>query len=254
MSFARIALRMAAVEALRGKTFVGDNVLDSEIGAFDVAADGSTRTDQEAPFISVYTENSVVENPARQSPLLHSGMIDVLFEYGITASMTETDPETGESTIMTGFPATDAAFELFLDVVGRQIVNALTDPANDWGVIFWGVATRVAKVVRRRTADVANGARVAAHQLVLTVETLSEPQTGAARSNDCPYMRFLGLLDAGTASQQRVATSMRGLLLPIDADEMATWRRTFGLREIEAEMLGRGTGTWPSSIEATLNE
>lgn len=254
MSFARIALRTAAVEALRGKTNVGSNVLDSGIGAFDVAADGTTRTDQTEPFISVYTENAVSENPARQAPLLYSGTVDVLFEYGIAANMTETDPDTGESTIMTVFPATDAAFELFLDIIGRQIVNALTDPSNPWAVIWQGVATKITKVVRRRTADVASGTRVAAHQLVVTVETLREPQTGAARDADCPYMRFLAKLDAGTPAQARIGTALRGLLLPVDANESATWRRTFGLREIEAGMLGRGSGTWPSEIEAVIDE
>lgn len=39
MSLARIALRIAAVEALKGKTLVGDNVLDSPNGALDVQAE-----------------------------------------------------------------------------------------------------------------------------------------------------------------------------------------------------------------------
>ena len=38
MSFARFALRTAALHALRGQTLVGDNVRDSDFGAIDVGA------------------------------------------------------------------------------------------------------------------------------------------------------------------------------------------------------------------------
>lgn len=54
---ARIALRMATIAALKGRTLVEDNVLDSEITALDADADGNLTTDQKRPFISIYTDN-----------------------------------------------------------------------------------------------------------------------------------------------------------------------------------------------------
>ena len=58
----RIALRIAAVQALKGRTLVGDNVLDSRMTALDVDDDGNARTDEDRPFISLY-ESGAVEAP-----------------------------------------------------------------------------------------------------------------------------------------------------------------------------------------------
>lgn len=65
MSLIRIAARMAAVRALRGRTLVGDNVLDSQIGALDVGADGELRTEEDKPFISVYTHGKTTATGLR---------------------------------------------------------------------------------------------------------------------------------------------------------------------------------------------
>lgn len=121
MSLNRIAARIAAVQALRGKTLVGDNVLDSDIGALDVQADQSLRTDQEKPFISVYCDASVNKDGGGLRGLVANGQTDFLFEAGIAATMTVTDPDTDESHVVPGIPATDAAFEFHLDMVLRQI-------------------------------------------------------------------------------------------------------------------------------------
>ena len=53
MSLIRYAVRVAAVEAVRGRTLVAGNVLDSENGSLDVLADGTLRTDQDRPFSSI---------------------------------------------------------------------------------------------------------------------------------------------------------------------------------------------------------
>jgi hypothetical protein len=175
---ARIALRIAAVEALKGQTLVGDNVLDSQIGALDVAADGTIRTDQQKPFLSVYVEGSKVENGLELRGLHRSGQTEFMIEIGITTAMTVTDSETGVSEVIPGLPATDPAFEFYLDVVGRQIVNALSDPNNAWAEIWRGLSSSVVKIERKRTSDAASGTRIAAHQLVITLELLPDPVFG----------------------------------------------------------------------------
>lgn len=254
MSLARIALRMSAVEALRGKTLVEDNVLDSQISALDVGADGNTRTDQEAPFISVYTEGGLVDRPNGRASLLQPGHTDVLFEYGITTAMTEVDDATGESTVIQGIPATDAAFELYLDVVGRQIVNALTDPANEWAAIWRALSKDTHRIVRRRTSDAASGTRIAAHQLVVTLDLLQEPQKGAPRDAACPYMKFLAKLATKTdPASVKMTTVLRALIEPDTDDASAIWQRYFGQGMGVHDALGRGTGTWPSSVTAVID-
>lgn len=175
----RIALRVAAVEALKGKTLVGDNVLDSQIGAIDVGADGSIRTDQQKPFISIYVDGGKVEERQPIRALHMNGMSELAIEIGISAAMTETDEETGVSTVVgIGIPATDPALEFFLDVVGRQVVNALTDPKGEWAEIWRRLSSNMIKIERKRASDLASGTRIAAHQLVLTLDLLPDPVFG----------------------------------------------------------------------------
>lgn len=171
----RIALRLAAVEALKGATLVGDNVLDSEIGAVDIAADGSLRTEEEKPFIAVYTDGSKAEDDLASRALHKSGHLSLVLEYGITAAMAVTDDETGESTVMAGIPATDDGLEFKLDLIGYQISAALTDPDNEWAEIWRALGGNVQKIERRRAADGSGGARVAAHQMTITLDLMMDP-------------------------------------------------------------------------------
>lgn len=196
---ARTALRMAAVEALRSKTLVGDNVLDSEIGALDVAADGALRTNEDKPFIAVYTEASRAEGSMllEQRALHRSGSIEIVFEFGVTAAMLTTDPETGESVVVPGLPMTDRAIEFYLDCVGRQIVNALTDPSDAWAELFRALSSRITKIDRRRAmASGDTATRMAAHQLVIAVDLLSDPIYGEELSG--VWVRFFDKLDEST--------------------------------------------------------
>lgn len=191
----RIALRMAAVEALKGSTLVGGNVLDSEIGALDVTADGELRTDQEKPFISVYVEGAKLEGAADIRALHKSGPTDLIIEIGITAAMTATDPETGASEVIgLQIPATDPAFEFFLDCAGRQVVNALTDPRNAWSEIWRGLLSGIVKIERRRTANASSGARVAAHQIAITGDLLPDPVYGEPVAPTSIWKKFFDKL------------------------------------------------------------
>src|SRR3546814_204254 len=96
MSLSRIALRIAAVEALRGKTLVGENVLDSQIAALDVSETGVVSTDEKKPFVAIYTDTSTTEGSSVElRNLRQNGAIELILESGINARMTETDPETG---------------------------------------------------------------------------------------------------------------------------------------------------------------
>jgi len=175
MSLVRIAARIAAVEALKGKTLVGDNVLDSEIGAIDVSADGSARTDEEKAFIAVYTDAGSADVDLRS--LNKNGVTDFLFEAGITAAMTDTDPETGAKTVV-GIPATDRAFEFFLDMVVHQIGAALNDPANEWAEVFRGLAPRFVSTKRTRTSNDTGGVRMAAQQVMVQADLIADSVRG----------------------------------------------------------------------------
>lgn len=245
MSIGRIALRIATIEALRGKTSVGGNVLDSEIGSLDVSADESLRTNQEKPFISIYTDSAKADDLSGRR-LWVNGLTELLIETGIAASMTETNQETGESTIIGGIPATDSAFELFLDVIDRETVAVLMDPDNVWSEIWRGLVNNIAKVERRRTADAETGTRMAAHQQCIVCDILPDPVYGAAIA---PTSLWQKLLDQMEIIDHPYLTTLRGLL-GIDVVQLKSseQRRRFGLTLDEARAL---CDMPPLGLEAT---
>lgn len=190
MSLTRIAARLAAVYALRGKTLVGDNVLDSQIGALDITADGELRTDEEKPFISVYADAAKSDENMLRS-WTDNGATDFLFEMGVTAAHTEFNDETGETTLVgVGIPATDAAFEFLLDVVARQIGDTLSDPENEWAEIFRKFHRGNARIERARTSGDGSGIRLAAQQIRLTVDLIADPVRGVELKSEHPLAMF----------------------------------------------------------------
>lgn len=239
MSLIRTALRIAAVEAVRGRTLIGDNVLDSQNGSLDVAADGTLRTDQDMPFISVYLYDGKAKGLSTRS-LVENGTAEVAFEIGIAAAMAVTDPETGES-VIAGMPATDRVFEFQLDLAGRQIRDALTDPDNEWGQIFLSLTTGIAEVALVATRH-SDGQRVAGHQLMLTVPLIDDPVLGVPIDAQSPFGRFLAVAEAGPDPVYgEMAAAIRAALA--GDPELRDWRvlqRRLGLTAGELLALGRG--------------
>lgn len=101
--------------------------------------------------------------------------------------------EAGDKEVAAGVPATDDAFEFYLDVVGRQVVNALSDPDNAWAEIWRRLSGSIIKIERKRTSD-ATGARIAAHQLVITLDLLPDPVFGEPVAETSVWAQFLALL------------------------------------------------------------
>lgn len=242
MSLIRIAARIAAVEALKGRTLVGDNVLDSEIGAIDIGADGSARTDEDRPFIAVYTDAGAASDITLRS-LLVNGPTELLFESGITAAMTETDPVTDESKIIgVGIPATDRAFEFYLDIIARQIGDALTDPDNEWGQIFMGLSHKLTSVKRARTSGDGSGQRLAGQQISVTADLLPDPVRGKAIADTHPLAVFFAKADTVPTLSDEVAL-MRAALAGTASDYDAM-RDRFG--RVAAEGNAGGAGLHPA--------
>lgn len=240
MSLARIALRTAAVEALKGRTLVGDRVLDSPNGAIDVAGDGSLRTGEDTPFISVYTDAGKVENVTGRS-LTENGLCDIVFEMAIASAMTETNDETGESVLIgVGIPASDRAFEFYLDTVQRQIFDALNDPDNDWAEIYRGLHYGVRKIEFAGARNTDDGQKLAGHQIRLTVALIDDPVKGEALDADCAFMRFLDALDGSSdVIYQTQAATMRSLITGTNEPWEALQRR-HGMTAAELLALGHG--------------
>lgn len=240
MSLHRIAARIAAVMALRGATLVGDNVLDSDIGALDVQADQSLRTDQEKPFISVYCDASVNKGGPSSDmlrALVPNGLTDFLFEAGVTATMTVTDPDTDESYVVPGIPATDDAFEFMLDTVMRQISDALTDPANKWAEVFRKLCNSVVSIERNRASSDDKGVRLAAHQMKLTVDLWVDPTRGMELKPAHPLAMFFALADAEYDPVLATKVAMMRAQLVGDEHDWQLAMRRYGMTRSEADAL-----------------
>lgn len=239
MSLVKLAMRMAAVEALKGKTLVGDVVLDSEIGVIDLKPDGTLESEQEKRFIAVYTQEGKLELDAHMPRALHEGgTCELIFEIGITASMTTRDPETGDQEVIEGIPATDAAFEFYLDVVDRQILDALTTGSSAWSEIWRGLVPRVISVHRQRT-DSAGQVRLAGHQLKLNCEIAADPTPGHAYDPDGPFGQFMSALTTSPIVGHQVRAALMTNVL--EATPGASWQAVMhqlGLTRAEAEALG----------------
>lgn len=231
----RIAWRIATIEAIKGNTLVGGNVLDSQIAALDVGADGTLRTDQERPFVAVYTDGASIREGLTVRELHRCGDTDLTIESGVTASMTVTDEETGVSQVIPGLPATDRDFEFFLDCVGRQIVNCLSDPDNPWAEIWRGLTSGIRKIERKRTSDAASGTRIAAHQLIISGELLPDPVFGEPLKGT--WVKLFALMEE---KGHPYLTLMRELVQPAGSEAHGQQRR-FGLtlEEMHAQLLTR---------------
>lgn len=235
MSLARLALRVAAVEALRGRTMVGDNVRDSDIRAIDIEADGSLRTEEDRPFILVYTDDGrATETPLRD---LHSnGEVDLAFEFGVATPMTTTDPETGESVIAgTTVPATDAALEMVLDIIDRQLASALAGEGK-WPTIWKHLSSGVVKVVRRRAVNAEQGVRFAARQVLVTVNLRPDPVMGAPLGG--VWQEFAAAIADDRPDLSPVVADMLGAETP--ALTIQQLRERFGHTPRESTALGYG--------------
>ncbi|EEE36233.1 hypothetical protein RKLH11_66 [Rhodobacteraceae bacterium KLH11] len=214
MSLTMMALRISAIQALKaGKTLVGDSVLDSQISVFDQTADGSLSTKVERPFIAVYTDSAKSED-LEHSGLRANGMVEMLFNCGVSMTMAQTNKETGETYILQELPATDANFEAVLDVLGVQIGRALSNPDNEWAQVFGNFVKSYGAKECVRSSSTADNVRLAAAQIKLTVEVFADPIHGQELSDQSPWRRFLSLMERDAIRQLTLFQDLLGVADP----------------------------------------
>ncbi len=240
MSLIRIALRICALQAVKGRTLVGDNVLDSEIGALETSAAGELKTPQEKQFVSVYTDDSKQLSGLELRSLTASGEIDLVFEAGVATPHVISDPDTDEKVIMNGLPAADANFEFYLDMTLRQIADALVDPENEWAAIFNSLILRIEKCQRARISGDTNGVRLAAHQMKITVAAIAEPVAGYPLKAESPMAAFFAKCESDLVHREpdmeKKIALMKAQIAGNDDDLTAAMRR-YGMAHSEADAM-----------------
>jgi hypothetical protein len=244
MSLVRIALRMATVMALKGRTLAEDNVLDSEIGVLTEDIHGlNVNLRRKGRFIAVYTDDAEAK-PDEQRMFHDNGVVNLCIEYGVTDTMIEEvdDPdEPGKriKAIIPGIPHADRMHEFYLDLLGRQIRTNLLDGGSQAGEVLRGLIGRVVKITCERAGSDRKGERVAAQKLTFTVDAMRDPQFVEDVPSDGPMGRFLALLDAGSVDDRKLADLMRAQI-PATPDDIEKARARIGLTLAELSALGFG--------------
>lgn len=236
MSLTMMALRIAAVEALKaGGTLVGTNVLDSQISAIDQTADGNLTTDQQRPFIAVYSDACKADQLSNTG-LRTNGRVELTFNCGVALTMGQTNKSTGETEIIEGFPSTDAQFEAILDVIGCQICRTLTDSENPWSQVFGNLGTLVSKS-QIRSSSTADNVRLACGQIKLTVDAYADPCRGQVFAEGSHWPAFLALMEAHGVEQLRLFQLMLDQLDGSDGSEGQNLEALTGMTTRDATSL-----------------
>ncbi|SHO65819.1 hypothetical protein SAMN02745172_02466 [Pseudoxanthobacter soli DSM 19599] len=171
MSLHRLALRLAAVEALRGVTIAGRLVYDSRQAALDELG---TRPEPR-PVLVVYTEDERVEPEGQARHPATVPVISLVVEAMIAARgqvMVQAPDGSTETVGALDVALTDKRHEALLDLLDAQVRRAL-DPRSytDAGAPYRRVAmeTRAIESVPLRDAD--GEVRLALRTIALTIRT-----------------------------------------------------------------------------------
>jgi hypothetical protein len=235
----RIALRVCVQEALRGRTAVGANVLDSQFSALDLDADGHLRTEQERPFVSVYTEEGQIA-AGGGIELLGQSSVQLVIEAGIASSMGVQDPETGVMQLASGLPDTDAGMEFTLDLIMHQVAHALTASGEIWAELARSFISGISRIDRARIGGKSNGVRIAGHELRLTGQLVQDPLPGQDLAGT-PFERFLTALAAsGRPELVKLRETIEQALAGAALDYTAV-RKLMGWADADAEAIGAGS-------------
>lgn len=230
----RLALRLATVRALRGRTLADERVYDSEHGAIDEVA-----VERPLPFIVVYTDDAQLHHGDRDlwstsgNKRVGSGYQKLVIEIAMTQRMRVTG-ENGEPVAGAVQPETDAAMEFNLDVVERQIIAALMDPQSPWAEMWREIVDHVGDRQSQRGVSLRDGVRFAGRQITLDVQLMKDPVPGAPLGPI--WTRFLALA-SDDPTLAPVVPALEALLVGRELSDWQIGRSAYGLTLDETRAL-----------------
>lgn len=221
MSLVALAARLILVEALKGKTWAGDGVLNAPLEpvADLLDADGSK------PMITVYTGMQKSKPVGRD---LVSGEVGHTLEIVTQVYIPPGDAE-GED--VSGINVQRGGAALAIDIVWRQIVAAIQVDLGDWATLWRKLIVSYEDFDSRPVLlEVENGMRVPCREVSLVCRTLPEPAFGVALN---PFWSALDVkLREGSTEEEptehsRVADMISALITK--PDDMPEWHKTMAL-------------------------
>ena len=203
MSLATLAAQICAVQALKGKTLVGDSVRDSEAGVINIDKDGNLATTEAKPFITVWSDdfNAIGDGATLYEP----GRLELNFEFGLTSSMPLVTPEgkflvdaeTNEVISAEKQTPLDAHLNVMLLSLEYQIKAALSADTL-WGNLYRRFMQKPYSYARKRGGNTGSGIRFAGCQLKIEGNVLADPVIGdGIRETSAWGLLFSALKDNG---------------------------------------------------------
>lgn len=242
MSLTALAVRICAVQMLRGATLAGARVSDSALTPLNLA-----KSDEAAPTITVATDEGALDVRGRDI-LNATRTLELIIELACASAVT-VPLEDGEGEVdIVEIPHTDAGLEAVLDIMGRQLDRAML-AGNEWSDLFRSFVDSFERVTVRRGAGSEKGTRFAAHQIIYSCKVVAEPAFAKVEP-DSVWDRFLTAMRAQSPDLARLADLIQA---EIETPDLVDWRRVatdLGLRDRGALKIGIG----PAFETPPLNE
>ncbi len=214
MSLSRLAVRIAAVRALRGATLAEGRVYDSAITPLD-----QTVREAPEPFLIVTTDTHERDITGRD--LAHGAdSLELVIEAAIASRVVATAPD-GAEVVTVEIPNTDAGLEMTLDLIEGQIARAMMDARAGWGLVLSRLILSFSRRLSRRGASAEDGIRYAARQIVLTCNPVADPVPGLPVPEGGAWAAFLAAAEADPG----LAPVVPLLRAQIEAPEAQTWEQ-----------------------------
>lgn len=224
--------RMCAVAALRGQTWAGDRVFDSDNTPLSQAL---TLNDAAKPYIVVYTDadnrleinGTDIFNSRRE--------LNLVLEIGVASKV---EGKTGEAIIKT--PLTDEGMEIAIDMVEEQALAALFGlPQSDWSELLKSMVMRVDRIPGQRGASADRDRRWAARQVSIICDVVSDLPPGVAVPHDHPIALFVDVAKANPQSNMQHAQEICEAI--VSRDESPKWEQlqaTLGVNRLGLRAIG----------------
>lgn len=230
MSLTALAIRLATIRALRGRTYAEGRVFDSKISPIELIANSEAQ-----PVIIVSTDDHMMDAAGRD---LVSGdhRLELVIEIAVTSAV-RVEVEDGSTVEELAIPASDEGLEATLAILGWQIAKCLAADGGEWGNLWRMLVMKVHNVSSRRGADDVNGVRYAARQYVYTLDHVSDPAAGVVPDAQGAWGAFL----AAVSGDPELAHLGRILETEIAKGDYMPWevaRGALGLANDEASVLG----------------
>ncbi|KRQ99275.1 hypothetical protein [Bradyrhizobium valentinum] len=234
MSVVRLCIRMAAVLALRERTWAGTLVYDTR----NLPLSEAMTEHQDAPWLSVYTDRDEQEGVTGRDVNAADRQLHLVVEMGIAGKVPQAD---GGPAVE--IPASDAGYERAIDLIEMQVRRALFhDPLNPWGEFVRKMVMSIRSTDAERTGEGERGARWAARFIVFNCDTIAEPQPGIPMAPDHPVAEFLAAIRA--ADIEGLATVATLIEQEIIGAPLPSWQQAQSMLGL-TEQGTRGIGVAP---------